>query len=357
MPTFTGDVGWWPHTTSPQVASARLRCLRIHETLRRRGWPSRLFQPGDALPRILVLSKRYDPAALEFVRALRRRSASDRPLLVLDLCDNHFSYRADGGVTLERRAVRLREMIGLVDHVVVGATPLGDVLAAEVPTAAWSVIPDLAEPPAMPTRSERVLHPIDEWRLHRLRRRLEARAAIAHSHRLVWFGHHGSPGVDGGLRDLYRVRTALLARTTRADAAPVSLTVISDSATTFDEIARDWPTPIDYLPWARTTVSRALRLHSCALIPITPNDFTRSKTANRPLTALAHGLNVVADAIPSYLPLAGACVLDDWPDAFGGYLEDPARRATHLAVGREIAARDFSTERITDMWITLFERL
>lgn len=357
MQPVTRAIGWWPHTTSRQVASVRLRCRRIHETLQRRGWASRLFRPGDPLPGILVLSKRYDPQALEFVHALRRRPRGDRPLVLLDLCDNHFTFSSEDGPTLARRAARLRAMIDIVDHVVVGSSYLGEIVSAEAPTTTWSVIPDLAETPVLPSPSERARHPIDEWRLLRLRRRLEARTQIAYAHRLVWFGHHGRPGAEGGMHDLHRIRATVLTRTTRGGTAPISLTVISDSSTAFDRIARDWPTPIDYLPWARTTISRALQLHSCAVIPIAPNDFTRSKTANRPLTALAHGLNVVADTIPSYTQLAGPCILDDWEYGLGAYLDDPARRASDRAAGREIAVRDFSGERITQQWIELFQRL
>ena len=48
------------------------------------------------------------------------------------------------------------------------------------------------------------------------------------------------------------------------------------------------------------------------VVPISPNPFTRCKSANRPALALAAGVPVVADAIPSYRELAPYLTLDDW---------------------------------------------
>jgi len=54
--------------------------------------------------------------------------------------------------------------------------------------------------------------------------------------------------------------------------------------------------------------------HSICVIPINPNPFTLATTDNRIVTALVHGLQVVADSIPSYRRHARHACLDDWED-------------------------------------------
>ncbi len=70
------------------------------------------------------------------------------------------------------------------------------------------------------------------------------------------------------------------------------------------------------MPWAYTTFSEALFLHEIAVIPITKNPFTLSKTANRVTTALVHNLQVIADEIPSYRNFGNYIYFNNWIDSF-----------------------------------------
>ena len=352
-------IAWWPHTRDNSVASFRLRCEQIHQQLMQRGVESSFYEPGARPPDVLILSKRYDERALVHLRQLAAARSQvtvgpaqgrAAPRLLLDLCDNHFHFDADPRGQLQARADRLRDCIDLVDHVVTASDALADELLRRHPRASVTVIPDAAELPSDRTWPTRLTHLADELALRRLARWHERQAKVPHTRRLVWFGNHGSPGVDGGMQDVEPLMAQL--EKTRSAHAPTSLTIISNNRSSYDALVRNTQIATAYLPWAARTFSRALRLHSTAVIPVGLNAFTRCKTANRVLTAYLHGLNVVADRIPSYEPFPDCAVLGDWQVGLDDYLDDLALRRRHLHIGQTLASRDFALGRTVDRWQT-----
>ncbi|ACB33242.1 hypothetical protein Lcho_0970 [Leptothrix cholodnii SP-6] len=336
-------IEWWPHTTDTRIASYRLRCAQIVEALRDQGHDVGLHRPGGPVPDTLVLSKRYDARTLEQATQYRSRSGTR---LILDLCDNHFFFSADPDGTLQQRADRLRNACQRVDQVIVCSRSLAQVVRQEAPKADIAVVADAAEPPDDLSWLARLREPRAEIRLHRLRRWL-AQARVDPARRLIWFGNHGSAGVDGGMADLLTVRSSL----ERAAAeAPLSLTVVSNSETAYRSLLHGWRLPTAYLPWSQSTFSTALRLHSAAIIPIQSNPFTQCKTANRVLTAGLHGLNVIADAIPSYEDFRGCTVLDDWPHGLGDYLHDRSRRESDLSAAQALTRNAYELAQIAADW-------
>lgn len=341
---MTAVVRWWPHTDDARVASYRLRCLRVVEALRSQGIDAGLYRPADKeAPRCLVLSKRYDAATLAQAQAWRARSGTR---LVLDLCDNHF-HVDNGDARLLQRADALRDAVRAVDQVVVSSQALGEVVAAQCgQSIAIAVIADATEPPFEPNGLARWRMPRAEAALWRLDRALK-RSGVPASRRLLWFGSHGSAGAEGGMSDLLRIRDALhAAHRTQA----LSLTVISNDAVKFATLTSGWTLPTFYLPWHAGTFSRAARLHGAAVMPIGINPFTRCKTSNRIATAFAHGLNVIADAIPSYEGFRDCAVLDDWPHGLGPYLDDALRRGADIQAGRCVLARRYSADAVAALW-------
>ena len=346
---MTTAIRWWPHTDDPQVASYRLRCLQIVDALKRQGLDAGIHHERDVPPAVLVLSKRYDARSLDAAQALRTRAGTR---LVLDLCDNHFHVDNSDPVLLQR-ASRLREAVCTVDQVVASSVALAEVVVAEgAPPDRITVIPDATEPPFEPRGLARWAQPRAEWRLARLHRALQ-RSGLPPARRLLWFGNHGSAGAEGGMADLLRIRDVLHEAHRQA---PLSLTVISNHAGRFAELCAGWTLPAFYLPWHAHSFSRAARLHGAAVIPVGLNPFTRCKTNNRVATALLHGLNVIADAIPSYAEFAACAVLDDWPRGLGPYLDDAAQRAADIEAGRRLLAQRYSLDAVAASWRALVAR-
>lgn len=336
-------LAWWPHTTDERVASFRLRCMQIVQSLRTRGHDASVYIPGSAPPDVLVLSKRYDAATLETAQALSRGGTR----LVLDLCDNHFQHDGDG--PLARRSAELRRAIQSVHLVTAASEALADTIRRECLDAPQiHVIDDAAEDPFNPSGFSRWSAWAAEARLNRLKQRL--RAYPLHR-RLVWFGSHGSPGVQAGLTDLIKLYPLLASKV--ASDGPLSLTIISNHSGRAAEVTSGWTVSTHYLEWMPTTFSRALREHSLALIPITQNPFTRCKTANRVLSAFTHGLNVVADAIPSYSPFEECAVLDNWEFGLGSYLKMGDRRNQDVVQGQMIARERYSLNHVTAQWLAV----
>lgn len=335
-------LSWWPHTTKRSVASFRLRCAQIVERLRTQGVAASLYAPGQTgdPPDVLVLSKRYDAQTLTTALAMRERHGTR---LVLDLCDNHFFASSDDP-KWAARTQQLRAVASQVDLVVASTAALADVVRNEVgPRTPVTVIGDAADPPRAISPRERLRHPVDEWRLRSLERALKSDRGC----HLVWFGNHGSGYADGGMLDLAKLRPILEAANARY---PVSLTVVSNNRRKFDDLIRSWRLPARYVEWRENTVSRVLRLHEVALIPITPNPFTICKTNNRVATSLLHGLAVVADSIPSYLEFADACVLDDWGQGFDRLVADPGWRESLVLEGRARVEARWQAAGIAEQW-------
>lgn len=300
-------VSFWPHTTNPDIASYRLRCLRLQNMLESRGILAPTFQVGQQAPNVLVLSKRYDRKTLEVAKQLR---TSHGTKLVLDICDNHFHFLNPDPVVVER-ANDLRRAIASVDLIVACSTYLREVIEYEVPDhPPVRVIGDLVEPPSLPSAVIQASHPLAWLQWQKLNYELQRTSADI-PRRLVWFGNHGSSHVEGGMGDIRKL-LPLLGDLHRKQ--PLSLTVISNSRTKFEEISETADFPMLYSNWSRAFFSPTLMAHHVCVIPITPNPFTLAKTDNRVVTALVHGLKVVADSIPSYRDHARQVCLDDWEE-------------------------------------------
>lgn len=344
---------WWPHTKLVAVASYRLRCLQIISTLRARGIDAGLYQKSrrkGSAPSVLVLSKRYDPPSLEHALKLRMRQGTR---LVLDLCDNHFYSQSDDPLWVVR-AESLRNAVRAVDMVVCGSAYLEAVVRKEArQPLLTAVIGDAAEPAFAPAAFQRWLHPLAEVRLRALEAQLQ-RQRVAQARRLVWFGNHGSAYAEGGMNDLAHLQSALL----RAHQdAPISLTVISNSASKYKSLSRSWNFTSQYLDWHLATFSRALRLHSVALIPVEHNPFTLCKTSNRIITASLHGLAVAADSLPSYQDFAECTVLDNWDTGFRQLLNDPHQQEKITVLARQKIQEQWTVNQIADQWLTALTKV
>ena len=338
---------WWPHTPDPRIASTRLRCLRVMAALREQGLDAGLFAPEEAAPAVLVLNKRYDARSLARARAMQAVGTK----LVLDLCDNHF-YCCPPSPIWRQRADVLRAAVSTVDAVTVPTIALADVVHAECPDAPLvHVVGDPMEPAFIPSPGARWRHLVDELKLLRLQHRLQ-RTRGEGALLLVWFGNHGSENAEGGMLDLLRIREPLRSMAARRG---LSLTVISNSGDKFVALARELGIPCYYLPWTAGTFSRAAALHDIALLPIGINPFTVCKSNNRVVTALTHGLAVVADPIPSYREFEGDAIISDWVAGLATLGADATMRQSMVEEGRNRIAARWSLPAIAGKWRLILE--
>jgi len=338
-------IGWRPVSDDPAVASARIRCLNPLAELERRGAPVELYRSSRTYTAV-VYSKRYDAGTLR--DAERRKAAGTR--IVFDLCDNHF-YNPNGSRRLAAAAERLRAMLRLADDLVASTDAMADVIRAEVGERPVAVIGDAVE--ELVAQRER-------WDIRYDRRRhlafAEARMGSGkHTNalRLIWFGAHGGPYGAGGIADLRRIRDVVLQFHRHQ---PVWLTVISNSQWSYYRWVRWWRVPTTYLAWSPTTFIEGLGLHHIAVIPVSPTPFTRCKSNNRVATALAHGLAVIADAIPSYEEFRPFTVLDDWERGLARYA-DARARVDDVEKGRAHVRARWTIGPIADQWQRFLEGL
>jgi hypothetical protein len=338
----TGGVGWKPVANDAAVASARIRCFNPVAELRRRGLPVEVFVPGRAYATV-VFSKRYDAGSVREAEALKARGAR----LVFDLCDNHF-HVPPGQPALAEAARRLRAMLELADVRVVSTDALAEVVSAEMGDGRPVTVVGDAVEDSLPAAAPAPLRWLRRRDLGRLTAWL---AAHPDAVRLVWFGVAGGPYGPGGVGDLARIAEPVAGFSARRAA---TLTIISNSAHAAREATAGWPLPVHYLEWRAETFYEALALQHVALIPVTPTPFTRCKSNNRVATALARGLAVVADAIPSYEPFRPFAALDDWAGGLGRYADPGARRAD-LERGAAYVRERWTIGPIADAWQRVLE--
>ena len=347
--TTQPEVAFWPHTEDLRVASARLRCWHVVRGLQALGMDARIHRAGDAAPRTLVLSKRYDPASIAQAQALR---AAHGTRLLLDLCDNHFHNDHPTPFFIER-AQQLAQAVRAVDRVVAASPMLAQVIREQVSAPPpIEVIGDLIERRLDPPRRWRERLE-GRWQLLWLRRAL-ARAGAAPGRRLVWFGNHGSPNVEGGMQDLASIQSTLQRHHRQR---PLSLTVISNSVERYRAMRALWRFPSCYLRWSSANFDDALTLHDVALIPIAPNPFTLCKTANRVATASVHGLAVAADRIPAYEEFGDCIALDDWEAGLARLMDDHAHRQHSVAQAQQLLDTRYAPAVICACWRDLLTTL
>lgn len=337
------SIAWWSHTSNKKVASARLRCFQVVDELKRQGFDVGTYAPGQKAPAVLVLSKRYDAESVRHALTLRRDAGTK---IVLDLCDNYLYYTNDEP-KWQTRAAHLRDAVAAVDKVIASTPTLRDCIEQACPKRPEiAVVGDAVELPGHPTASYRPSALKAEYRLARLRRAIE-RARIESGRRLLWFGSHGSGHAEGGMGDLLLIRNCL----ERANAnKPLSLTIISNSESKYQQLSEAWGFQTHYLKWHLRTFSRAASLHDIAVIPIGKNPFTLCKTNNRVATAFMHRLAVVADSIPSYEDFADTAVLDDWEQGLDRLMGDSGGRQARIERGLSLVEQHWSLSSIVGQW-------
>jgi len=329
-------IAWKPFGHDWSMASARLRCFLPCRYLSQAGWPCELFNLEHLSQyKIVIFQKIYAPE--DIFLALRLKKMNCR--VVFDLCDNHFYHPLDYETQPDERLDRLRRMIGLADAVSV-STPQ---LATLVDRKDCRIIDDAVDD-----------FPDNAW--HRFRGRLSALdwRIYPPRARLVWFGNAGTLDPPSGLADL----GALIPELNRLNrSVRISLGVISNSRSLFDQRVCGAEFPVRYFEWDRRTFRSLFRRHDVCLLPVSQNPFTICKTNNRLLLSLLLGLPAVADPIPSYGEFSRFALFGDWSSHLRTYLENRKLAREHVATAREYIRREYTPLRVVRQWSELFDLL
>ena len=103
--------------------------------------------------------------------------------------------------------------------------------------------------------------------------------------------------------------------------------------------------------------AQLLRSFDIAVLPISENEITVCKSANRLVTALNAQLAVVADFIPSYLPFSECVAFGDWDRHIERYIESDRLRAAHTQIARGILSSNYSYDAIGGQWLAILKGL
>lgn len=302
--------------------------------------------PSEVHPRVAIAVKPLQAAEATWVSSMRARGVPT----VVDICDNIF---VDGyGGASSGIADSFRSTIGN-GLVTVPTEALKLVLQenTEIAPGMVKVIPDIVESAELLHRQSRMVddrrRPVFQMQLaHRVgswvRRRV--RALGVGRPVLLWFGNHGSSYARFGLDDLTLWEDALR----DAAALGAQLWVVSNHRQRFEDLRRSLPIHTRYFEWSPSRVDALLEFSDVCLVPNSMDAFSRSKSPNRALKALAAGVPVVATPTPAMKEFSGGVWLDEPSAGIRAYLEGAAMRERHLASARTLMAEKFSMTVLRD---------
>ena len=335
--------GWHAKSYDPRMASIRLRLLQPLDYLRAEGVDVAPYEAaiGPQGYDAIIFSKSFCSSALAIARAAK---AAGR-VIILDLCDNVFEgkqSRKKAG-----KAANLTEMLGLADHVVFSTPILAEQIQAVAPhiISRSHIIPDAIETTINPQFG--ALSIADRMALAGLKRFLGRHEGALHC---VWFGK--SQGDKSGFVHLEEAMRELELFSERH---PVTLTIISNKRLRYWQAARGWRIPRYYLSWSLASINQALAMHQVAVVPLKKNTYTIGKTINRPATAIAAGLGVIADSIESYEELRPFIALDDWQGGLARYCACKPVNDGALHAARAYLEERYGRSPVGRKWQTLLE--
>lgn len=313
-----------------ETASTRLRALLPIAELRKRGVSCEVFHPDRASRYgMVIFQKAYTADDIKLAASLKQQGC----VVVFDLCDNHF-YNPTDDVVLQERADRLRKMVAVADVITVSTTALGELV--ERP---YIVIDDMVDD-SWYSDLARFCRPV----LRLFRKRIFT---------VAWFGSSGSEMPRFGLVDLQMVIGELNALHQQIG---IRLMVISNSESKTKQYTEAAQFPVEYHKWTQRSFPFLMQQADATIIPVDVNPFTFCKTNNRPVLSLLLGVPVVATSVPSYLPLSGFVLFENWRENLSAYAKDERLGRMHVAAGRQFIRKNFNREVISQQWISMINK-
>ena len=316
-------VAFKARSADPTIASYRYRVLEPIAFLKARGHQAEEFEE-KRLERydLVVFSKAYGTQD----RKLAHRVKAAGKRVILDLCDDHF-YNPFDLPKYREAAEDLRAMIALADKVVCSTPVLARAVQANAKIGRLpAVAPDAFEQAMVavgpPTPKNRPAQ-------------------------LLWFGRHGSPNAEAGVRDLLGIKDAL------AEAAKkrsFELVICTDSEPRAREVATELGVKSRFVAWSPDSFAKELARADAVIIPLSDNPFVAAKTHNRLTLALSAGVPVIADHLDSYEEFAPFCWIGDWQAGLEAVLLEPEAARARAAEARPYLEAHWSSEAIAPLW-------
>lgn len=338
-------VAWKPFQSDLGVASVRLRSFLPCENLNKIGIRCEFFSLTrmDSY-KLVIFQKSYTEEDIQLAIKLKDLGVKT----VIDICDNHF-YNPAGRDDFEARAARLKQMINLVDAVVVPTQELKKVV--EPLTGSIFVVDDFIDY----EKSSHIADLFNRARTilthYRQIKRLRSRKII----RLVWYGNQGNPALDSGISELVSILPQL--EKLNID-VPLSLTVITNNKGIFQrEIQGVTTFPTHFFKWEKGTFPYLFKEHDICIIPVKVNPFTICKSNNRLVLSLKLGLPVVADLIPSYVEFSDFVLKPPWVDAIALYANNIKLRESHVKAGRNYIEKNCTVPKVISQWKQLIDEV
>jgi hypothetical protein len=326
-------VAWRP-VGDQSMASSRMRAFLPCEYLRKSGYPCEIFDAKNLGGyKIVVIQKDYyKKESVDFVRHLKDNGIK----VIVDICDNDF-YNPHGYPEPECIADRLSRIVKISDCVTV-STPE---LEKTVSDCKVVVIDDFID-----YRSSGAFFNF------RFPSSFKSRSL-----RLVWYGNNRiepRSGIQSGIVDLQEIIVDL--EELHQD-LPISLTVISNDRSLFDQYVSSALFPTQFSEWKYSSFERKFKDNDVCILPISVNPFSICKTNNRVVLSLLMGLPVVADKIPSYEEFNEFILFANWKESLRQYALDPKLRKAHVEAARKHILEKYKPEKIVSQWQMLFDEL
>jgi hypothetical protein len=343
---------------NPGNPGYRYRCLYPANELRKRGWKvdisTEIRTKGNRF--IVVLSDIFiscsETKLTALIKSIELEKKNGSKIFASE-CDN-LRFNPTNNKKLEDKTKNLDRLHALADLYIYTTETLAD-LAQKYHSSPKkiAVIPDGLETRSM-LRPSGIFEKIKSIRNHQSRLDLIKLKIFIHLQKskgitpLVWFGGHATArGSAGGMIDLLKIRNEIEKKN---HSHKVSLTIISDNKSSFDENIANWSIPTHYLQWDRLNFHDALAQHEICLLPINSSAWTVCKSPNRIITALNVGLACISDEIPSYRAFAPVSKIGNWSAGLDHYLNTPSNREKDVSAARQLINNEWTQAKIADRW-------
>ena len=267
-------------------AGVRIRYDRIALAMRELGHdmvlqPIANFQSrSDFSHDVYVFAKTYTPVANVLARRMRQAGCP----VGIDVFDDYFTQTAD--TRLLRYRLWFDGMAEIADFFLCSTRRLA---AAITPLLRGKPLGIVADPSDM----------IDQQLLDHVTRRKEAELAAGAPLQIAWFGIGDNPYFPVGLRDLSAYGGWL--KGFRGQGAELHiLTNVRALNATGLAMLRRLPLPVTVEEWTAQREREALLKSHVCFIPVNSQPFSKVKSLNRAITALAAGCQVLSAGFPLY---------------------------------------------------------